>query len=153
MPDTDHDGIPDLVELSGIRDRNGGVIADLPALGADPCRKTIVLQADYMADARHSHRPKPDAITLVRNAFDAAPVKAENPCPYPGTHRDGVGFVYLQGTQLPEQAAMGLADDSDFRDARTADFGRLRPVAASAARPWRARRGRGGAGPARSSWW
>ncbi|MEV3977535.1 hypothetical protein [Nonomuraea sp. NPDC049758] len=122
MPDTDHDGIPDLVELSGIRDRNGGVIADLPALGADPCRKTIVLQADYMADTRHSHRPKPDAITLVRNAFDAAPVKAENPCPYPGTHRDGVDFVYLQGTQLPEQAAMGLADDSDFRDARTADF-------------------------------
>ncbi|MDP4505918.1 CARDB domain-containing protein [Nonomuraea turcica] len=122
LPDTDHDGIPDIIELSGVRDRNGAVIADLPARGADPCRKTIILQTDFMADARHSHRPKDGAITLVKNAFDAAPVKAENPCPYPGTHRDGVDFIHILGTQLPEQATMGLNNNNDFRNARTANF-------------------------------
>ncbi|NUO97296.1 MAG: DUF11 domain-containing protein [Nonomuraea sp.] len=122
LPDTDHDGIPDIVELSGIRDRNGAVIADLPALGADPCRKTVILQTDFMADARHSHRPKPDAIALVKSTFDAAPVKAEAACPYPGTHRDGIDFIHIPGRQLAEQASMGLSDDNDFRNARTANF-------------------------------
>ncbi|TMR11253.1 DUF11 domain-containing protein [Nonomuraea turkmeniaca] len=122
LPDTDHDGIPDIIELSGVRDRNGAVIADLPAGGADPCRKTIILQTDFMADARHSHRPKDAAITLVKNAFDAAPVKAENPCPYPGTHRDGVDFIHILGRQLPEQATMGLNNNNDFRNARNANF-------------------------------
>ncbi|NUW39082.1 CARDB domain-containing protein [Nonomuraea rhodomycinica] len=125
MPDTDGDGIPDIVELTGVRNRGGGVIADLPALGADPCRKTIILQLDYMADTnpatRHSHQPKPGAITLVRDTLDAAPFPATNPCPYPGTHRAGIDFVYLQGTQLAEQQQMGL-NSNDYRNARNADF-------------------------------
>ncbi|MEV6030776.1 CARDB domain-containing protein [Nonomuraea sp. NPDC052116] len=116
-PDTDQDGIPDIVELSGIRDRNGTVLADLPALGADPCRKTIILQVDYMADARHSHQPKGDAITLVRNAFKNAPVRAANPCPY-GARPDGVDFVYIPGARLNEQPAIGLVNDTEFVSAR-----------------------------------
>ncbi|MFF4615884.1 CARDB domain-containing protein [Nonomuraea jabiensis] len=117
LPDTDQDGIPDIVELSGIRDRSGAVLADLPVLGADPCRKTIILQVDYMADARHSHRPKDDAITLVRNAFKSAPVPATNPCPY-GARPDGVDFVYIPGARLDEQPAMGLVNDTEFVSAR-----------------------------------
>ncbi|MFI7130931.1 CARDB domain-containing protein [Nonomuraea sp. NPDC050153] len=123
LPDTDRDGIPDVVELSGIRDRGGAVLADLPALGADPCRKTIILQVDYMADGRHSHRPKDDAITLVKNAFKNAPVPAANPCPY-GARSDGVDFVYIPGARLNEQPAIGLINNTDFVDARNANLPR-----------------------------
>ncbi|MEU4722240.1 CARDB domain-containing protein [Nonomuraea dietziae] len=125
MPDTDLDGIPDLIELSGIRNRAGDVIADLPALGADPCRRTIILQLDFMVDnnatTRHSHQPKPGAITLARNMLDAAPLPAAHPCPYPGTHRNGIDFIYLQGAQLAEQAQMSL-NSNDYRNARNTNF-------------------------------
>ncbi|MFG1708105.1 hypothetical protein ACFLIM_33340 [Nonomuraea sp. M3C6] len=124
LPDTDQDGIPDIVERSGIRDRNGGVIADLPALGADPCRKTIILQIDFMTDDRHSHRPKDAAIDLVRNAFKNAPVAAANPCPYAGAHPDGVDFIHIPGVRLNEQPAIGLVNNDDFTDARTAHLPR-----------------------------
>ncbi|MEV0585369.1 CARDB domain-containing protein [Nonomuraea sp. NPDC050310] len=125
MPDTDLDGIPDLVELSGIRNQAGTVLADLPALGADPCRKTVILQLDYMADVnpatQHSHQPKPGAITLARDVLDRAPFPAANPCPYAGTHRAGIDLIYLQGTQLAEQAQLGL-DSNAYRNARNANF-------------------------------
>ncbi|MET7329740.1 CARDB domain-containing protein [Nonomuraea sp. NPDC005650] len=122
QPDTDQDGIPDIVELSGVRDRNGTVLADLPALGADPCRKTIILQTDWMANGNHSHRPKDAAIALVKNAFAAAPTKAANPCPYPGTHPDGIDFIHIPGRQIAEQPTMGLDNNGDFRNARNADL-------------------------------
>jgi hypothetical protein len=82
LPDIDGDGIPDLVELHGIRDSNDVLVADLAALGADPCRKTIVAQIDYMTGAAdgHSHKPKDAAITAVKNTYDAAPVDAISPC-------------------------------------------------------------------------
>ncbi|MBB5781148.1 CARDB domain-containing protein [Nonomuraea jabiensis] len=117
LPDTDKDGIPDIIELSGIRDRSGAVLADLPALGADPCRKTIILQVDYMADARHTHQPKAAAIALVRDAFKNAPVRAASPCPY-GARPDGVDFVYIPGARLTEQPAIGLVNDTEFVSAR-----------------------------------
>ncbi|MFI6479012.1 hypothetical protein ACIBH1_13840 [Nonomuraea sp. NPDC050663] len=126
--DADGDGIPDAVELNGVRDRSGAMIANLPALGADPCRKTIVLQTDFMVDAApataHSHQPKAGAITLVRDVFEAAPVRVADPCPYPGTRSDGIDFVHIPGAQLAEQAFMGMANNADFRNARTAN---LRP--------------------------
>lgn len=123
MPDTDLDGIPDLIELSGIRNAAGDVLVDLPALGADPCRKTVILQLDHMEDTapatRHSHEPKAGAITLVKNALEDAPIAATSPCPYPGTRQDGVDFIYREGVQLAEQAQLGLNTNA-FRNARTA---------------------------------
>ncbi|WP_327087937.1 DUF11 domain-containing protein [Nonomuraea sp. NBC_01738] len=125
MPDTDGDGIPDVVELTGIRNATGGVIADLPALGADPCRKTIILQLDYMVDTnpvtQHSHQPKQAAINLVRGVLDNANMPVASPCPYAGPHRSGIDLIYLQGTQLPEQAQLGL-NTNDYRNARNANF-------------------------------
>jgi YVTN family beta-propeller protein len=57
--DIDEDGIPDLVELQGIRRPDGSMSMDLPALGASPCRKTILVEIDYMAaaDGSFDHRP------------------------------------------------------------------------------------------------
>lgn len=129
-PDRDGDGISDAVENMGVRKADGTLVADLHALGADPCRKTVVVWIDYMTGAAdgHSHQPKAAAITEVVNAFDNAPVNAV-PCEYGGNHKPtGVDFIHLPGKAIPEAAVMGL--DDSFRAARTANFPpELRPYA------------------------
>ncbi len=129
-PDGDGDGIPDSIENNGVRRSDGSLVTNLKALGADPCRKTIVVWLDYMTGAAdgHSHEPKPAAIQEVVNAFDQAPVNAV-PCPYGGNHKpQGIDFIYLKGASIAEQAVMGL--DNPFRTARNANFPReLRPYA------------------------
>ncbi|TKK81152.1 DUF11 domain-containing protein [Herbidospora galbida] len=117
-PDTDGDGIPDVVELSGIRNAAGDVLVG----PTDPCRKTIILQLDWMAAGGHSHEPKNDAMTLVRNAFEDAPVEPAASCPYVGPRQDGIEFVHRRGVQIAEQDTMGLNDDNDYRNARTANL-------------------------------
>ncbi|MFI6316792.1 CARDB domain-containing protein [Nonomuraea sp. NPDC050556] len=126
MPDTDQDGIPDIVELSGIRNAAGTVLVN----PTDPCRKTIIVQLDWMADARHSHQPKAQAITLVENAFGASPTPAAAPCPYPGPRQTGIEFVHHPGVQLAEQATLGLGNNMDYRNFRNTNFPReLAPYA------------------------
>ncbi len=92
--DTDGDGIPDQVELYGIRDENGNLVADMAAMGADPCRKTVAVQVDYMKGAAgsHTHEPTANAKSIAINAFDQAPVPATLPCPYPGFPRKTTGI-------------------------------------------------------------
>jgi uncharacterized repeat protein (TIGR01451 family) len=128
--DIDGDGIPDSTENNGVRKSDGSLVADLKSLGADPCRKTIVVWIDYMTGASdgHSHEPKPAAIQSVVNAFDQAPVNAAA-CPYVGNHKSqGIDFIYLKGASIPEQAVMGL--DDAYRAARVANFPpELRPYA------------------------
>lgn len=122
LPDIDGDGIPDLVEIAGVRERDGAVVADLRALGADPCRKSVVVVIDWMtgnADG-HDHRPKDAAITAVKDTFDAAPVAAVTPCPYAGAHEpSGIDFVHVPGRGIPEQAQISL-NSPQYRNARTA---------------------------------
>ncbi|MEV4371863.1 hypothetical protein AB0J71_32665 [Nonomuraea sp. NPDC049637] len=135
LNDVDADGIPDTVELHGVRDHTGAMVADLPAMGADPCRKNLILQTDFMEDltpaTRHSHEIKPGAVKLVRDVLDASPFKATNPCPYPGgTRRDGIGFIHRPGVRIPHQRFMGLENNADFRNARAANLpGELAPYA------------------------
>ncbi|WP_066370861.1 DUF11 domain-containing protein [Herbidospora mongoliensis] len=117
LPDTDGDGIPDIIELSGIRNAAGAVIVS----GSDPCRKTLILQLDWMSDARHSHQPKGDAITLVRDAYEDAPVPPVATCPYPGPRQDGIEFIHVAGTGVAEQNFLGL-DSAGYRNFRTANF-------------------------------
>jgi hypothetical protein len=50
-PDTDRDGLPDGWEVRGLQ-IPGGALVDLPALGADACRKDVFLQYDYEVGAR-----------------------------------------------------------------------------------------------------
>lgn len=67
--DTDGDGIPDGAELDGFRDASGTVFTDMAAMGADPCRKTIAVEIDYMSGAAdgHTHQPQAPARTSFRD--------------------------------------------------------------------------------------
>lgn len=122
--DFDSDGIPDSVERFGVRDGNGNVVADMAAMGADPCRPTIAVEIDYMADAAHTHRPLTDAINEVVAAFNAAPVDPAAGCPYPGfptNSGQGVNIVLDVDDQLAEQSpvnfgAMGAQNAEAIRN-------------------------------------
>lgn len=95
LPDTDGDGIYDVVELHGIRDTDGSLMHDLKALGASPCRKTIVVVASWMSGAAdgHDHKPKQAAIDEVRAAFNGSPVERAPTCPY-------VGSIWTRGAEV-----------------------------------------------------
>jgi uncharacterized repeat protein (TIGR01451 family) len=120
--DVDEDGIPDGVERFGIRRiADGGVVANLANFGtptpqrADPCRKTILLEIDFMTGAAdgHSHFPKDAAITEVSQAFANAPVGAVSPCPYTFDGFGSTGGVQLlieRGNTIPETAVFTLDD-------------------------------------------
>jgi len=86
--DSDGDGIPDGAELKGFWDNDHRVFTPLHLMGADPCRKTIAVEVDYMDGpfASHSHRPTDGAVKEVVGMFDAAPVPATmgGACPYGG---------------------------------------------------------------------
>ena len=83
--DSDGDGLWDDWETSGIdTDADGVIDLDLTALGADPNRKDIFLEIDYIdctvaghdcaPGDSHSHRPKAAAIAAVVDGFADAPV-------------------------------------------------------------------------------
>jgi len=122
--DLDDDGIPDGVERFGVLDGNGNLVADMPAMGADPCRKTIAIEIDFMEGAAdgHTHRPLPAAIAEVIAAGNAAPVAAASPCPYAGfpSQPGGVNFVLDVSTAIPEAAVFALGPEFDA--ARNANF-------------------------------
>jgi hypothetical protein len=83
--DSDGDGLWDDWEQSGIDTNGDGIVDyDLPALGANPNRKDIFLEIDFMdcaaaggdcaAGDTHSHRPQTAAVDAVIAAFANAPV-------------------------------------------------------------------------------
>lgn len=84
LTDLDGDALPDLWESSGYdADCDGLNDVDLPAMGASPTHKDIFVEVDYMEEriclgtvctTLHTHRPNPDAIALVVQAFKDAPV-------------------------------------------------------------------------------
>jgi hypothetical protein len=107
-PDFDLDGIPDAAELNGIDvDGDGTLEFNLSELGADPCRKTIVVEIDYMDGSITGfiHEPHPDLIATVAAAFDAAPIPAAADCPFEGfpTQPGGVNFIAIIDDEVPEQ--------------------------------------------------
>jgi hypothetical protein len=83
--DADGDGLWDDWEQSGVdTDGNGTPDFNLPALGANPNRKDIFMEIDYMdctvaggdcpSGDTHNHRPKMAAVNAVIAAFANAPV-------------------------------------------------------------------------------
>lgn len=98
-PDTDGDGITDGDEVLLTE---GGL--DLAALGADPLRKDIFLETDWMDDpinGAHSHRPWPASAEALVAVFDDSPVG--NPCGGPGIalHVDyGQGGLFSGGALI-----------------------------------------------------
>lgn len=118
--DLDGDGIPDAVERFGVRHiENGTVAVETRPYGtvdpapADPCRKTILLEVDYMSGAAdgHTHRPQDAALAEVQQAFADAPVPGV-PCPYTqlGFGGSGVQLLVQVDQTLPEQAVYDLDD-------------------------------------------
>ncbi|MAU01384.1 MAG: hypothetical protein CL608_29950 [Anaerolineaceae bacterium] len=83
--DTDCDGLLDEWETQGY-DYDGDDIIDvnLPAMGADPLHKDIFVEIDYMVGVTHTHKPDPQAIQMIVNSFDTAPV--DNPDGTTGIH-------------------------------------------------------------------
>lgn len=91
MKDTDGDALPDVWETKGVDlNRDGKIDLDLPAMGADPLRKDIFLEIDWMFEApacagtgtakvcaykpQRDKTPDPIALQQVADAFAAAPV-------------------------------------------------------------------------------
>ena len=73
--DTDGDSLPNAWETNGYDFNNDGVIdVDLPAMGADPNKKDIFVEIDWMDAAGHNHKPKPTALANMVKAFANAPV-------------------------------------------------------------------------------
>ncbi len=90
LTDTSRDGITDFVKLS----------PEMQALGADPCRKTVAVQLDYMV------LPRPGVTDTVVASFDAAPVPAVLPCPYFGfpLKTSGIKLIIDVKNQIPFQS-------------------------------------------------
>ncbi len=124
LTDTDQDGIPDVVELNGVRDTDGNLVADMATLGADPCRKTVAVEIDFMVGALdgHSHRPMPGAIAEAVDAFNNAPVPAVSLCPFAGfpIQSSGVNLVVDVDDPIAEVEAMSFG--SGFETAKAANF-------------------------------
>jgi hypothetical protein len=83
--DSDGDGLWDDWETVGIDSNGDGIVdLDLPALGANPQRKNVFVEIDWMdctaggsdcaAEDTHNHRPSNAAVTAVVQAFADASV-------------------------------------------------------------------------------
>jgi hypothetical protein len=80
IDDTDADGLPDQWETSGVT--VNGVFLDLPAMGANPLRKDVFVEIDWMLYQPScvillcfgSVPPQPAALATVIAAYAAAPV-------------------------------------------------------------------------------
>lgn len=72
-PDTDADGLDDGDEVLGT-----ALGLDLPGMGANPLRKTILIEYDWFEDANdcaaHSHQPTPAIMQGTSAALAASPV-------------------------------------------------------------------------------
>jgi YVTN family beta-propeller protein len=115
-PDWDEDAIPDAVERFGIRNANGDVVMDLDAMGVSPCRKTILVEIDWMIGATdgHDHRPSEEAKREATLAMAVAPVTGPTSCPYPGEETgNGIQLRIDDSGTIPEQAVYSLPADVD----------------------------------------
>jgi len=109
--DTDGDGLLDGWEICGYdEDGDGTMDVNLPALGANPLRKDIFVEVDYMvqygpcqagACVAHSHQPKDDAIARIVQAFAGAPVSVSGGLPGIALHVDVSDAIPHQDTLQP----------------------------------------------------
>ena len=101
--DTTGGGIPDFVALS----------PEMQALGADPCRTTVLVQLDYMVPASnaYTHRPLQSALDIVTAAFNSAPIPPVTNCPYLGFPRQttgGINLIFDVKNAIPQQDTLNF---------------------------------------------
>ncbi len=121
--DGDGDGLDDGDEVTGTVD---GLV--LAVLGADPNRKTIFMEIDWMDDSQdcgsHSHRPSTAAIDRFIASFANAPVS--NPDGSTGIDMIvdyGQGGLFNQGTLIPDVIApIGSVNGGEFAGIKAAYF-------------------------------
>ena len=114
--DTDGDGLVDSWEKHGYdHDGDGVVDVDLPALGANPKKKDIFVQIDYMVGGDHTHKPIQAGIDMVVESFANAPVSnpdgtkginlhvdVKNALAHQATLSAWTGFDALREVNLPK---------------------------------------------------
>ncbi|MEM7120152.1 MAG: CARDB domain-containing protein [Pseudomonadota bacterium] len=130
--DTDGDSLPDLWEQAGIDvNLDGDIDLDLTDLGddyrgvpmvADPNRKDIFVEIDYFDcnvpgndcdGGTHSHRPRDEALDLIVQAFNNAPV----------TQGNGINLWVQVNEGLPHQQFCDFEDGGCFDDIKATSFG------------------------------
>ena len=124
--DVDGDGIPDNLEVFGLRDASGNMIMDLPGMGASPRRKDVFVEVDCMVSdgngngyspldpLDHSHCPSAAALRDVVQAFANAPVPNLDGTQGVQLHLD-VGTLFGAGVVTPVNGINGVVGNvGDF---------------------------------------
>jgi len=136
--DSDGDGLWDDWETAGIdTDGNGSVDYNLPALGANPQRKDIFVEIDWMdcgiaggdcaAGDTHSHRPAAAAVAAVVASFAAANVANPDGSTGIDIHIDLSNGIPHQNTLVIPNACFTAAANTGF-DAVKADPANFGPA-------------------------
>ena len=131
--DFDEDGIPNGIEILGIRNENGSLVQVTNGFGfpMDPCRKTVAVEIDYMSSlpGGHTHEPMDNAIQDAVDVFNNAPVEAMPGCPYAGfpTQVSGINLVVDVDDAITEATATSgeqfkTIKENHFTDAREPYF-------------------------------
>lgn len=107
--DRDGDGIPDDWEINGVDytyppDGSKHHLDLKNDYGVSPKHKDIFVWVAWMEDATHTHKPEPEAIAIVKQAFANAPV--QNIDGYPGINV----HVVLAPEPIPEKQIIGSVD-------------------------------------------
>lgn len=138
--DSDGDGLLDSWETCGLdTDGDGSLDVDLPAMGANPYRKDLFVEIDWMVQnagtpADHTHAPWLPALIHAWNEFNAAPVTnpTVNGVARPGgiaLHVD-TGLLYSNYTINfdavgPNEITVGANGNIDVNGDGTPDIGNL----------------------------
>ena len=120
--DTDGDGLFDVWETQGIdSDGDDEIDIDLPAMGADPDKKDIFVEVDWMSDDNHSHQPQPEAIEEIVDSFANSPIDGGGVNLHVDVGPDSIDYVTGEtwgdlsgGNSIAHQDILGqvsLADD------------------------------------------
>lgn len=118
--DRDGDGLLDTWETGGIdvnRDGTVDLALNQAPYNADPFHKDLFVEADFMADATHSHAPSDAALRAVTDAFAVAPVTT----PFGGMIKPGIALHATRDEQIPEVPTFlfdsrGPNGSDDFND-------------------------------------
>lgn len=124
VADTDGDGIGDGDEVLGT---TGGL--NLPALGASPVKKNVLLEYDWFAESlecgAHNHRPTPAAIAMVKAAFANAPVSNPDGTSGIALIQDyGQGGAFTGGNLVADADGVlaGAVFDAEFQNYKSANL-------------------------------